>query len=158
MPSPKKIEKRQRFGEVVQESLSPDDWYQTWQETQHIHEMARLGLRSGSSHLFARLLIGPILKEAMARSPHFKAVKHPTAHRTVFQRPPKGERVKCGAQTRKGTPCQSACVWGKSRCRLHGGCSTGPTTAEGRARIAESNRRRAKIKQEVLIHAASDDS
>jgi hypothetical protein len=26
---------------------------------------------------------------------------------------------------------------------MHGGCSTGPKTAEGRARIAESNRRRA---------------
>ncbi|MES2462275.1 MAG: HGGxSTG domain-containing protein [Armatimonadota bacterium] len=37
-------------------------------------------------------------------------------------------------------------MWGKSRCRLHGGCSTSPTTAEGRARFAESNRRRAKAK------------
>ena len=31
---------------------------------------------------------------------------------------------------------------GKARCRFHGGLSTGPRTAEGRARIAEAQRRR----------------
>ena len=40
-------------------------------------------------------------------------------------------------------PCRMKKVPGKNRCRLHGGLSTGPTTPEGRARIAESNRRRA---------------
>ena len=49
----------------------------------------------------------------------------------------------CGARTRKGTPCRALTVTGKQRCRLHGGLSTGPRTVEGRARIAESNRRRA---------------
>jgi hypothetical protein len=56
---------------------------------------------------------------------------------------PKAKRARCGARTRKGTPCQARCVDGKERCRLHGGCSTGPKTVEGRVRIAESNRRRA---------------
>jgi hypothetical protein len=56
---------------------------------------------------------------------------------------PKAKRARCGAKTRKGTPCQARCVGSKDRCRLHGGCSTGPKTAEGGARIAESNRRRA---------------
>jgi len=62
---------------------------------------------------------------------------------------PKHKRALCGAKTRKGTPCQTRCVEGKARCRLHGGCSTGPTSAEGRARIAESNRRRAKARPAV---------
>ena len=50
----------------------------------------------------------------------------------------------CGAKTRKGTPCRALCLPGRTRCRHHGGTSTGPRTAEGKARIAESNRRRAK--------------
>jgi glucans biosynthesis protein len=28
---------------------------------------------------------------------------------------------RCGARTRKGTPCQQAAVRGKPRCRMHGG-------------------------------------
>lgn len=29
--------------------------------------------------------------------------------------------VRCGANTRKGTPCQAPAVSGKKRCRMHGG-------------------------------------
>ncbi|MDJ1007869.1 MAG: HGGxSTG domain-containing protein [Paracoccaceae bacterium] len=28
---------------------------------------------------------------------------------------------RCGAKTRKGTPCQAPAVTGKRRCRMHGG-------------------------------------
>lgn len=56
-------------------------------------------------------------------------------------------RPLCGAKTRKGTPCAALAVEGRARCRFHGGCSTGPTSAEGRARIAESNRRRAEARR-----------
>ena|GEM_PF-2388226 len=42
----------------------------------------------------------------------------------------------CGAKTRSGRPCAKYQMSGKRRCRLHGGLSTGPKTAEGRARIA----------------------
>ncbi|HWM30660.1 MAG TPA: HGGxSTG domain-containing protein [Methyloceanibacter sp.] len=28
---------------------------------------------------------------------------------------------RCGAKTRRGTPCQSPAVFGKGRCRMHGG-------------------------------------
>lgn len=28
---------------------------------------------------------------------------------------------RCGAKTRKGTPCEAPAVSGKSRCRMHGG-------------------------------------
>lgn len=49
---------------------------------------------------------------------------------------------KCGALTRKGTPCRCKPLPGKKRCKFHGGVSTGPKTLEGRERIAEAQRRR----------------
>ena len=51
----------------------------------------------------------------------------------------------CGATTRRGTPCQCKATKTKRgawRCRLHGGLSTGPKTAEDRQRIAEALRAR----------------
>ncbi len=50
--------------------------------------------------------------------------------------------VLCGARTRKDQPCRNMSDPGRSRCKFHGGRSTGPRTAEGRARIAEAQRRR----------------
>ena len=49
---------------------------------------------------------------------------------------------RCGARTRQGRPCLRRPVKGKARCPNHGGLSTGPRTEEGRARIAEAQRRR----------------
>ena len=46
---------------------------------------------------------------------------------------------RCLAKTRKGTPCQNPAVKDKNRCRMHGGKSTGPRTAEGKARVAAAN-------------------
>ena len=51
---------------------------------------------------------------------------------------------RCGAKTRSGTPCAKYAITGKRRCRLHGGLSSGPKTAEGRARIAQANLRHGK--------------
>ncbi|WP_176562700.1 HGGxSTG domain-containing protein [Paracoccus liaowanqingii] len=51
-------------------------------------------------------------------------------------------RVRCGAKTRKGTACRMKSEPGKRRCKFHGGKSTGARTAEGKARIAEAQRRR----------------
>ena len=58
---------------------------------------------------------------------------------------------RCGAKTRKGTPCIAAAIWSPksrryTRCRNHGGLSTGPKTAEGieRIRAAAKKRRRQK--------------
>jgi hypothetical protein len=42
--------------------------------------------------------------------------------------------ARCGAKTRRGTPCQCPAMR-NGRCRLHGGLSTGPKTAEGIERI-----------------------
>lgn len=51
-----------------------------------------------------------------------------------------GERLamhkapRCGARTRRGSPCQQAGM-ANGRCRMHGGKSTGPRTAEGIERL-----------------------
>ena len=42
--------------------------------------------------------------------------------------------ARCGAKTRRGTPCQCPAM-PNGRCRLHGGLSTGPKTPEGIERI-----------------------
>jgi hypothetical protein len=42
--------------------------------------------------------------------------------------------ARCGAKTRRGTPCQCRAM-PNGRCRLHGGLSTGPKTGDGIERI-----------------------
>ena len=42
--------------------------------------------------------------------------------------------ARCGAKTRRGTPCQGPAM-PNGRCKLHGGLSTGPKTTEGIERI-----------------------
>ena len=49
--------------------------------------------------------------------------------------------IRCSAKTRRGTACQKLPIKGKRRCRLHGGLSNGPKTAEGRAKIAQARYR-----------------
>jgi hypothetical protein len=51
---------------------------------------------------------------------------------------------RCGAKTRSGKPCRAPAMWSErknkyTRCRLHGGASTGPRTPEGRARCQMAN-------------------
>ena len=46
---------------------------------------------------------------------------------------------RCGAQTRSGECCRQPAMK-NGRCRMHGGLSTGPRTAEGRARCAAARR------------------
>jgi hypothetical protein len=48
----------------------------------------------------------------------------------------------CGAKTRRGFPCIRRVVPGRNRCPNHGGLTTGPKTAEGKARIAAAARAR----------------
>ena len=43
--------------------------------------------------------------------------------------------LRCLAKTRRGTPCQNPAIKERSRCKLHGGKSTGPQTPEGKARV-----------------------
>ena len=45
---------------------------------------------------------------------------------------------RCGAKTRKGTPCQRPARLPVGRCKLHGGASTGPRTKGGLARLTDA--------------------
>ena len=47
---------------------------------------------------------------------------------------------RCGARTRSGEACRSAAMT-NGRCRMHGGLSTGPKTAEGLERSRRANLR-----------------
>ncbi len=61
-------------------------------------------------------------------------------------RPPRRRRPRCGARCRDGHPCAAAVVVVRTdegvryaaRCRMHGGLSTGPRTAEGRRRALDA--------------------
>ena len=57
----------------------------------------------------------------------------------------------CGARTRRGNACQCPAMR-NGRCRLHGGLSTGPKTAEGLERL-----RRAVTRHGRYSRAAHDD-
>lgn len=52
-----------------------------------------------------------------------------------------GSKPICGARTRKGTPCQCRKLLRRGRCKRHGGASTGPKTAEGKARALANLKR-----------------
>jgi hypothetical protein len=48
----------------------------------------------------------------------------------------------CGARCRDGHACRRKCIPWRERCALHGGLSTGPKTAQGKATLAEALRER----------------
>lgn len=56
--------------------------------------------------------------------------------------PPAFSALRCGARTRAGTPCKQNALYGNSRCKLHGGLSTGPHTPEGKAKVARNGFRK----------------
>ena len=53
--------------------------------------------------------------------------------------------IPCGARTRSGNPCKKPPISGKHRCKNHGGLSTGPKTAEGKATIAAAQLRHGRF-------------
>ncbi len=54
---------------------------------------------------------------------------------------------RCGARTRSGGECKSPAM-PNGRCRLHGGPSTGPRTAEGLERMRRANTRHGRYSEE----------
>ena len=54
---------------------------------------------------------------------------------------------RCGAKTRRGTRCEGPAM-PNGRCRMHGGCSTGPRTAEGLARSKRARWKHGRYSQE----------
>lgn len=59
----------------------------------------------------------------------------------------------CDARNRKGTACRNKPIPGKRRCRFHGGLSTGPKTAEGKARIAAATRQRMQERKQLAAQS-----
>ena len=55
---------------------------------------------------------------------------------------------RCGAKTRKGTPCQRPAYKRNGRCSLHGGRSTGPKTQGGLARLTAARTTHGKYTKE----------
>lgn len=66
---------------------------------------------------------------------------------------PESDTIKCGAQSRNGTPCKNSAMK-NGRCRLHGGLSTGPKTMEGLAKCGNWKHgrysKREKERQELI--------
>ena len=56
---------------------------------------------------------------------------------------------RCGARTRAGGCCRQPAMR-NGRCRMHGGLSTGPRTAEGRARCAAARRTHGFYSAEIV--------
>jgi hypothetical protein len=52
---------------------------------------------------------------------------------------PNWQGRRCGAKTRSGELCQNPAIRSRTRCKLHGGRSTGPRTLEGKARVAAAH-------------------
>ena len=55
---------------------------------------------------------------------------------------------RCGAMTRAGGACQNPAIGGRSRCKLHGGKSTGPRTPEGKARTIAAHTKHGRRSRE----------
>lgn len=69
---------------------------------------------------------------------------------------PNKPRTPCGAKRRRdGQPCQALSVPGKHRCKWHGGCSTGPKTADGKARALANLRRGSRHGEGAFLGASS---
>jgi hypothetical protein len=95
-------------------------------------------------------VIDPVIDELLALDLASEATdeqssRHNKAAKTSW-RLPKKDRPRCGAMTRKGTPCKRQAL-GNGRCRNHGGCASGPKSEEGRRRIAEAQRLRWQVYQ-----------
>jgi hypothetical protein len=59
---------------------------------------------------------------------------------------------RCGAKTRKGTPCKGPAMR-NGRCRMHGGASTGPRTGPGLARSRRANSKHGRYSAKAKLEA-----
>jgi len=67
-------------------------------------------------------------------------------------RPEPKPKMRCRAKTRSGKPCKRWPEKGKTRCKLHGGSSTGPKTRTGKQAISEAQKKRwQKYREHQLI-------
>jgi hypothetical protein len=75
---------------------------------------------------------------------------------TVGPMNPMHASPRCGARTRQGRPCLSPAIRGKRRCRLHGGLSTGPRTAEGLERSRRARWKHGRYSREAREARAAE--
>jgi hypothetical protein len=69
----------------------------------------------------------------------------------VRQGDPNKNARRCGARTKSaGLPCRGMAIRGKTRCRLHGGLSTGAKTQEGKARSQKGNWKHGEYSMEFI--------
>lgn len=66
------------------------------------------------------------------------AIEAEKAGRYVPRCPSYLRGLTCGANKRNGKACGSTMLCANGRCKFHGGASTGPRSAEGRARSLEN--------------------
>jgi hypothetical protein len=70
---------------------------------------------------------------------------------------------RCGARTRRGSPCRCPAVRGRTRCRIHGGLSPGAPRGEGNGNFkngfwtCEAVEERRWAKQMVQLYAKATD-
>lgn len=74
------------------------------------------------------------------------------AEHQALRLPPGG---RCAARCRDGHPCGAPRVKGRARCKLHGGRSTGPRTAEGKARALGALRRSVEARRAPSVEAST---
>ena len=55
---------------------------------------------------------------------------------------------RCSAKTRAGGMCQNPAIGSRTRCKLHGGKSTGPRTPEGKARTIAAHTKHGRRSRE----------
>jgi hypothetical protein len=71
--------------------------------------------------------------------------------------------LRCGAKTRAGTPCRCPAIRGRTRCRIHGGLSTGAPRGERNGNFkngywtSEAVQERRWVKQMVQLYAKGTD-
>jgi hypothetical protein len=101
-----------RFRRVV-----ADDGH-TPEVRQHLRELRARGVK-----------VGPLLGDELDHQPGDTLRGVPAG----FTHP-----ALCGARTKANHPCRALKVKGRKRCKWHGGLSTGPRTAEGKARCTRN--------------------
>lgn len=67
------------------------------------------------------------------------------AHMPAYPR--EFHELRYGAKTRAGTPCKIQAIYSNSRCKLHGGLSTGAKTLEGKNMVAKNGSKTKSKKQ-----------
>jgi hypothetical protein len=106
-------------------------WTQ-WQSASVQDAVALRALYVGYSRTFARW------QQLQGTRRDVSPGEDPTLYALLPRYPEPCRELRCGARTRRGTPCKRHDLYGSGRCPLHGGLSTGPRTSEGKARSARN--------------------